>query len=140
MNQADRVPDWIDQINCAAVGHINTKTNSPPIRNQPVAAGETFVTGEGGTRDADFIPVDLLGRDKRRGRQTIRHASFSMHGIQPLQRLGLIVRHLHAGNAECETMNDIRQRAQRREMFNRKLSFAHLLPVVRVVRVVVVVV
>jgi hypothetical protein len=36
-------------------------------------------------------------------------------------------------------VDHLRQRAQRREMFDRKLSFAHLLPVVRVVRVVVVV-
>jgi hypothetical protein len=36
-------------------------------------------------------------------------------------------------------VNDLWQRAQRREIFDRKLSFAHLLPVVRVVRVVVVV-
>jgi hypothetical protein len=36
---------------------------------------------------------------------------FSMNAIQPPQRFGFIMRHLDAGNAQGETVDDFRQRA-----------------------------
>ena len=68
------------------------------------------------------------------------NANLSMNPIQSRQRLGFVMRHLDPGNTQRETVPDSRQRTQRRKMFDRKRSAAHLLPVVRVVRVVVVVV
>ena len=61
-----------------------------------------------------------------------------MNAVKPGQRFGFVVRHLDAGNAKRETVDDFRPSAKRREMFDRKRKAAHLLPVVvRVVRVVV---
>ena len=64
-------------------------------------------------------------------------ANLSMNAVQSRERFGFVMRHLEAGNAQGETVDDARQRGQRREMFERELSVAHLLPVVRVVVVLV---
>jgi len=61
-----------------------------------------------------------------------------MGGVQARERLRFVVRHLNAGHTQREAVPDLRHRTERREVFDRKRSLAHLLPVVRV-RVVVVV-
>jgi len=50
-----------------------------------------------------------------------------------------LFRSLDSGHAKREAVNYAGQRIERREVFDRKRTAAHLLPVVRVVRVVVVV-
>jgi hypothetical protein len=67
-------------------------------------------------------------------------SNFSMNDIQARERFRLVVRHLNARHPQGETVNDLGQRAQRRELFSRKLILVHLPEVVvRVVRVVVLV-
>ncbi len=67
----------------------------------------------------------------------MRIADLAVHAIESRQRLRLVVRHLDAGYAQGETVNDARQRIQRREMLSGGVRADHLL--LRVVRVVVVV-
>ena len=68
-------------------------------------------------------------------------ANRPMDAVQALEHVRFVVRHLNARHSQGEAVNNLRQRTQRREMFDQERSFAHLLPVVvRLVRVVVVVV
>ena len=140
MNETDRATNRIDEINRTAIGNVNAETDPPLISDDPIAIRETFVRRDRHIHDGDLFPMDLLRGDERGRAELMFGANFSMNTVEPCEGFGLVVRHLEARNTERETVDDLRQRAQRREMFDRKLSFAHLLPVVRVVRVVVVVV
>ena len=66
-------------------------------------------------------------------------SDFPMNAVQASEGLHLVVRHLDARDAQGKAMNDVGQRAQRRELFSRELTRVHLpeVVVVRVVRVVV---
>ena len=66
-------------------------------------------------------------------------ADRSMDLVQPRERFRFVVRHFNAESTKGEAVSNFRQRTERGKMFDRKRSLAHLLPVVRVVRVVVVI-
>jgi hypothetical protein len=140
MDESDRATNGIDEINRTAIGNVYAETDPMLISDDPIAIGETFVRRDRHVHNGNLFPMDLLRGDERSRAQLMFGANFSMNTVESCERFGLVVRHLDAGNTERETVDHLRQRAQRREMFDRKLSFAHLLPVVRVVRVVVVVV
>ena len=82
--------------------------------------------------------MDLLGGNERHVSETMFAANFPMNAVKPRKRFRFVVRHLDAGYAQREAMNDARQNTQRWKLFSRKLTIAHLPEVVvRVVRVVV---
>ena len=95
-----------------------------------------MVAFDGAIDDGDLVSVDLLCRNERSATSSRRLAHLAMNGIEFGQRLCLIVGNFNARNAGGETVNDGAQRAERRELFSRKLTCAHFPE--RVVRVVVV--
>ena len=63
-----------------------------------------------------------------------------MHPVEPREGFRLIVRHLDARHAQRESVDNLGQRLQWRELFSRALNLVHFGDVVvRVVRVVVLV-
>ena len=59
-----------------------------------------------------------------------------MNAVQSRKSFRFIMRHLDTRDTQSETMNDLGQRTERRKLFSRKLTRAHLPEVVRVVRLV----
>src|ERR1041385_6801868 len=127
MNQTNRASNRIDKINRTTIGHVNAETYSRLISDDSVAIRETFVRQDRHIHDGDFFSMDLLRGDERRRGELMFRANLAVNVIKPGKRLSFVVRHLDAGNAQRETVNDLWERAQRREIFDRKLSFAHLL-------------
>jgi hypothetical protein len=140
MDQANGVANGIDEINRAAIGDVNAETNATLTCNQSVAVLETFVSANRGIDKGDIFSMNLLRGNERQISDPVFAADFPVHSVQPRERFRLIVRHLETRDAQRETVNDLGQRLQRRELFSRKLTLAHLPDVVvRVVRVVVLV-
>ena len=138
MHQANRIAHRIDQINRAAIGDVDAKANAALICDEAIATFKTFVPGDAGIDNSNSISVNLLCGSKRHGGEPMPAEDLPMNAIQPRERFRLVVGHLDPGHAQGETMSDLRQSAERRKSFSRKLIFVHLLPVVvRVVRVVV---
>ncbi len=81
--------------------------------------------------------MHLLRSNERHPGKTMFAADFSMDAVQPRERFRFAVRHFEAGHPHREAVDNVRQPAQHRKMFSRKLTVAHLPEVVvRVVRVV----
>lgn len=139
MDQSNRLTHRIDQINRATVRDVNAKAHAALICDQPVATLEACILRRRRFDNSDVISMHLLRGNERRVADSMLAPDFPMHAIQPGERLRFIVRHLDPRHAQGEPVRDLRQRAQRGKLFSRKLTFAHLLPVVFrvVVRVVV---
>jgi hypothetical protein len=139
MDQADHRPDRVNKINRATIGDVNAKAYARPLRDQAIITFKAVVRGNHAIDNRDAISMDLLCGNKRRSSEPMMASNIAMNAVQPRKRLYFVVRHLDARHPEGETVNDLGQRAQRRELFSRKLTVAHLLDVVvRVVRVVLV--
>ena len=137
MHQADRTAHVIDKINGAAIGNVNAETNAALICDQPIATFEAFALRHRAIDNRDAISVDLLRANERRRTESMLRPDFAMNTVQTRESLRLLVRHLETSDTQGETVNDIGQRTQRREMFRRNLAGVHLPDVVvRVVRVV----
>lgn len=111
MNETDRATNWIDEVNGATIGDVNAETDSSPIGDDPVAICETLVRRDIHVDDGNFLPMDLLRGDKRRTPELMFGANFSVNRVEPGKRLGFVVRHFDARNAQRETVDDLRQRA-----------------------------
>lgn len=136
MHQPDRTEALIDQINRAAIGDVNAETNAALICDQAIAISEAFVLGNCAIDNGAAISMNLLRRNERRGAEAILSSNFPMNAVQTRERFRLVERHLDARHTQRETVRDLGQRIQRREMFSRKLTLVHLPEVVvRVVRV-----
>lgn len=133
MHQPNRATHRIDQINRAAIRHVDAETNATLIRNQAITTIKAFVSGDGIIDNRHAIPMHLLRGDEWRGAEAVLGSDFAMNAIQPGERFRFVVRHLDPRHPQGETVRDLRQSAERGELFSRKLT--HLLPVV--VRVVV---
>ena len=108
MDETDRGPNRIDQVNRATVGNVNAQANSALVRNGSVAVGETLVRGKRRVNDGDLFPVDLLRSDKRFFSQAMLVPNLAMNFVQPRERLGFVVRHPNSRNAQRETVNEFR--------------------------------
>ena len=134
MDKPNGLPHWIDEINRAAIGYVNAETGTALVCDQPVATIEAFAPRR--VRDqSDIAAVNLLCGDEGRFREAGFGPDLPVDAIQTSQRLRFVLRHFDARHAEGEPMRDLRQRAERRKLFSRPPTVAHLLPVV--VRVVV---
>ena len=138
MDEADGRRFRIDNVNGAAVGHVNAKANTALICDQAITAVKTGPDGSGLIDHTDALAVHLLRGNERRLAESISFPNFPMNAVQASERLRLVVRHLDAGDTQGETVSQIGPRAERRELLSRELACVHLPePVVRVVRVVV---
>jgi len=138
MHQPNRVTHRIDQINRAAIRDVDAETNAALICNQAITTLKALVSGDGFIDNRHAISMHLLRGNERRRAEAVLGSDFAMNAIQPGERFRFVVRHPDPRHTQSETVCDLRQRAERGELFSRKLTPAHLLPVVvRVVRVVV---
>ncbi len=121
----------IDQINRATICDVDPEANGPLIGDQSVTTVEAFVRRHVVVDYADTVSMHLLGSYERRLAESMRRAYFAVNAVEPREHLCLVVRYVKTGDTQCETMNDAVQRAERRELFSRKLTCVHLLEVVR---------
>ena len=141
VDESNGAANRIDQKCRATIGDVNAETNPALVGDQPVALLETFAFADLRINDTDLFSMNLPGRNERHAGQTMFVTDFPMDLIETRERFRLVVRHLDAGHAQGEPVNDALQCTQRRELFSQKLTLAHLPEgIVRVVRVVVVVV
>lgn len=140
MHQTNRIAYGIDDENGATISNINAEANAALICDQPIKTVETFVPCGRRMDNTDALSVHLLRGNERRAAKSMFLSDFPMNAVQPSERFHFIMRQLDIGDTQCETVNDVVQRAERRELFSRKLPCVHLPEmVVRVVRVVLVV-
>src|SRR6266850_8127216 len=109
MDQTNGGRDWIDDVNGAAIGHVNAERDSALIGNETVAIGEFFVGRRrkidppspsfDAADNRDFGAMDLFGGKQRPIRNSDFAANFKMRGIETAQRFGFVVRDVDAGNA-----------------------------------------
>jgi hypothetical protein len=139
MHETNRAANRINEKNRTAISNVNAEADAALTGNQSVAVLETFVSANCRIDQGDIFSMDLPRGHERQISEPVSAADFSMHCIQAREGFRLVVRELDARDTQRETMNDLGQRIQRRELFSRKLTFVHLPDVVvRVVRVVVV--
>ena len=91
MDEPNRWCFWIDKVDRAAIGNMNTERDLFLIRDDPVATGKFFIAHNGLIDDRDFISVNLLGREKRPFRHSDFATHFAMNSIKALQRFRFIV-------------------------------------------------
>ena len=60
----------------------------------------------------DALSVHLLRGNERRAAESMFASDFPMNAVQSGQRFHLIMRHLDAGDAQSETVNEAGQRAR----------------------------
>lgn len=136
MHQTDRIAHGVHEINSAAIRDVNSEANAALICDQAIAAVKTFVLAGRPIDNTNALSVHLLRGNERRAAESMSPPDFPMNAVQPSERFHFIVRHLDIGHTSGETVNDIVQRAQRRELFSQKLTCVHLLEFVRVERLV----
>src|SRR5207302_9696596 len=117
--EANRRRFWIDNINGAAIGHMNTKCDLFLTRNDSVATREFFVAGQRLIDDRDIVVVDLLCGKQR----PIPHPNFSTHftmnSIEALQCLRFVMRKIDSGNSLDESVTAKFDRLKRPKIFDR---------------------
>ena len=86
MHQADCGRFWIDNVDGAAVGHVNTQSNTALICDKAVAAGKFAAHRAAATiiDDCDFVSVNLLGGDQRPIGYSHFVTNLTMRGTEPL--------------------------------------------------------
>ena len=135
MHQPDRMMCGIDNKNSATVSYINAEANAVLPRDETIAAVETLAFSRA-LDNSDACSVYLLRGNERHAGQAIFLPNLPVNGIQAGERFRLIARDLDTIDPRSETVNDVGQRAERRELLSRKLTCTHLPEVVRVVLVV----
>jgi hypothetical protein len=111
MDETDRWADWVNQINGTAIRDVNAEANSSPISYKAVAALKATVCRYCRIDVRHISAVNLLRRDERHHSEAMRITDLAVQAIQPRQCFRLVVRHLDAGHAQRETVNDARQRS-----------------------------
>jgi hypothetical protein len=119
MDEPNRRCFWIDKVDRAAIGNMNTERDLFLIRDDPIATGEFFVARDRLIDDRDFISVDLLGGEQR----PIRHSNFStrlaMNSIKPLQRFGFVMGNIDARDSLNQRVTAKRDCLKCRKIFDR---------------------
>src|SRR5207253_8916643 len=91
MDEANRRHFWIDNVNRAAIGHVNAERDPFLIRDEAVAAGEFFIASDGLIDRRNFVAVNLLRSKKWPISDSNFAPHFAVNGIEPLQYLGFVV-------------------------------------------------
>ena len=82
MNQTNRPGISVNQIDRAAIGHIDSEADIALVRNQSITAFKTFVTGGHKIDHRDLIAMDLACRDKFSPTQSQHTSRFAMNLIE----------------------------------------------------------
>src|SRR5438309_3056971 len=106
MDEANRVPHSIDNVNGATIGDVNAKTNAALIRDQPIAAVETLIPADRLIDNRDAISMHLLGGDEGHTTDTDCVANFGMNAVEPPQRFRFVMRHIETGDTQSEAVRD----------------------------------
>ena len=106
MDQADRVAHGIDEINGAAIGDINAEADAALVCDQAITTVEALVPGGRPIDNGDALAMHLLRGNEGRAAKPVCRSDFPMNAVQPRERFHFIVRHLDAGDAQGETVND----------------------------------
>ena len=136
MHQADRIAHGVDDINGTAISDVNAEADAAPICDEAITTVKTLVLHGRSIDHADPISMHLLRGDERHAVEAMFLPDLPMNTVQPSERFHLIVRDFDLGDTQGETVNGVGQRAERWELFSRKLTCVHLPEVVRVERLV----
>src|SRR6059036_1061387 len=119
MHQTDGRGLWIDNVNSATVGDVNTQHDPALIGDDAVAAREIAAHRAAATAiyNCDFVSVDLLRGEQWPIADANCVANFAMRGFKPLQYFGFIGRNVDARNSLREKVATNSNRAQRRKLF-----------------------
>jgi len=105
--QSDRRCAPIDDVNGAAIGHIDSEENTMLICDEPITTGKRFVAGKWLIDDGNVVPVHLFRGYERQGRQSQLFPNASMHVLELLKRFRLFAINRYSRNTldECTATN-----------------------------------
>jgi hypothetical protein len=83
MRQTNRWSLWIDNVNCAAIGDVDTEHNASLVRDDSIATDKFFVRLNCVIDNRDFVRVNLLDGYERPIRETDLVSKPSMFNVQP---------------------------------------------------------
>jgi hypothetical protein len=109
MHQANHASNGINEVNRAAIGYVNAEAKAALICDKPVALLEALVSADSRIDNTDLFPVDLLRCDEWHIGKTAFAADLPVDAVQSRERFRLIVRHLKAGHAQGESVDDAGQ-------------------------------
>jgi hypothetical protein len=109
MDEADGGRDRIDNVNGAAIGHVNAEGDAALIGDETVATRQVPVGFERLVDNFNLVAVNLVGREQRPAAHTNRFTNFMMNRIESAQDLGFVVRDIDAGDASGKSVPAIRQ-------------------------------
>src|SRR5438445_5784968 len=107
MDEANRRHFWIDNVNRAAIGHVNAERDPFLIRDQSVTPGEFFIASDGLIDRRNFVAVNLLGGKQRPISHSDLASQLAMSGVEPLECFGFIMRNIDPSSTfdKCVTTN-----------------------------------
>ena|SRR6266480_1309836 len=120
MDKTDSWRLWIDDVNRAAIGDVNSKRDTALIRNDAIATGEFFVTFHWRINQCDFVPVNLFGGKQRPIAESSGIANALMGFFKPRQCFRFIVRDVDPRDPLRKNVTTVRQLCQGSELFNRQ--------------------
>lgn len=130
MHETNCTAYGIDYENGAAISNVNAEANAALICDQAITTVETLVPCDRFIDKTDALSMHLLCGNEPRTAKPMFPPDFPVNALQPSERFHFFVRHLDLGNTRGETVNDVMQHAERRELFSQKLSCLHLPDVV----------
>src|SRR2546421_11150740 len=104
MNQTNRTGTSIDQVNRAAISHVNSKADIALIGNQTIAPFETTISGRNRIDTCDLVSMNLAHGNKFSITQAENVPRLSMHLVEIFQDSRFVVRPLDPGNAPDESV------------------------------------
>src|SRR2546421_8833163 len=104
MNQTNRTGTSIDQVNRAAISHVNSKADIALIGNQTIAPFETTISGRNRIDTCDLVAMNLAHRNKFSITQTKNLPRLPMHLVEVFQDNCFVVRQLDSRDAPDESV------------------------------------
>src|SRR5262249_5720074 len=117
MNETDRRRFWIDNVNGAAISHVDPERDLLLIGDQTIVAGELLIAIDRSVYDRDPVGVNLLNGEQRPISDSNLTAKVAMNHIQSPERFRFIRRNVDSRNARDERVTNIRNRVQCRKEF-----------------------
>src|SRR4029077_11829030 len=102
MNQTNRTEISVDQINRAAVSHVNPEADFALIGNQPIATFETAISGRNRIDPRDLVSVNLAHRNEFLITPTKNLPPLPMHLVEVFQDKRFVMRQLNSRNTSDE--------------------------------------
>ena len=121
MNEPDRGRLWIDNVNRAAVGDMNSECDPGLSCNETIAPREMFVRLDRCIDNFNLVSVNLFGSEQRPTIHPDGAANFAMNCVQSPQRFGFVVRNINACDSLGEDVPGNSARIDRRKTLDWKL-------------------